>query len=154
MRWSCRQNVSTARALLVVMCLGAFGCSQRETADSSNMMCVQRLQIPSYPPIAQAARSSIAVSAAIKLANDGTVQTVVLEGTANSSPQKEGLFRATIEQTIRASAFDPACANKMVRVSYVFKMDAARDVTASWFGYPNRVEVWAVTPLADHLTGR
>src|SRR5262249_50886232 len=114
MRVTCRQKMLAARALPLVMSLGAFGCSQHEPADSSNMMCVQRLEIPSYPSIAQAARSSIEVSAAIKLANNGTVQSVVLEGAANSSPQKEGLFRPTIEQTIRASAFDPACANKTV----------------------------------------
>ena len=112
------------------------------------MMCVKRLQMPSYPPLARAAHLSIEVSAALTLTADGKIQSVVFEGATDPRPENEQLFLPTIEQTIRASAFEPACAQKTVRISYVFRMDApeAPDVTASWFGYPNRVEVWAASP--------
>ncbi len=112
------------------------------------MMCVRRLQMPSYPALAQAGRLSMDVTAAITLATEGKVQAVVFEGATDSRPGNQNLFLPTIEQTIRASAFEPACAQKTVRISYVFRMNAAEgpDVTASWFGYPNRVEVWAVSP--------
>ena len=145
MRLSSRHGVSIACTVPLVMCLGVFGCSQRDTTDPSNMTCVKRLQIPSYPTIARLARASFETSAAIRLATDGKIQSVVLEGATGL----EQLFRPTIEETLRASAFEPSCSHKTVRVSYAFRMNVAPDVTASWFGYPNRVEVWAVSPPVD-----
>src|SRR5882762_3684977 len=146
MKCSCHDGMWILRTLPLLVCLGVFGCSHGVATDPSNMMCVKRLQMPFYPPVPQAARTSIEVSAAITLTKDGTVQTVVLEGATGGRPDDERLFRPTIERTIRASAFEPACANKTVRISYAFRMNVAPDVTASWFGYPNRVEVWAVSP--------
>lgn len=87
-------------------------------------------------------------TAAISLTTGGKVQSVVLEDATDSRPGYVDRFRPTIEKTIRVSEFEPTCAAKTVRIRYVFKMDAGRLVTASWFGYPNRVEVWAVSPIA------
>ena len=144
-----------ARTLPLLACLCLLGCSQRDNTDPSNMTCVKRLQMPSrYPSLAQSARLSMDVTAAITVASDGKVQSVVYEGATDSRRANQNLFLPMIEQAIRASAFEPLCAHKTVRISYTFKMDAAPDVTASWFGYPNRVEVWAVSPLfnADETT--
>jgi hypothetical protein len=146
MRSLCGHGLSIARMLSLLMCTGLVACSQRDTTDPSNMMCVKRLRMPAYPSLAQSARLSMEVTAAVTLGTDGKVQSLVFEGATDSKPGNQHLFLPTIEQTIRASAFEPTCANKTVRVSYAFKMDAAPDVTGSWFGYPNRVEVWAVTP--------
>jgi hypothetical protein len=86
------------------------------------------------------------------LATDGKVQSVVLEGAtfpgaSDGKPGLENLFRPTIEETIRESEFEPTCAAKTVRIGYVFRMNVAPYITASWFGYRNRVEVWAVSPF-------
>jgi hypothetical protein len=91
---------------------------------------------------------SMDVTVAITLAPDGKIQSVNFEKATGVNPGNEKLFQPTIEQTIRASAFEPACANKTVRIFYAFRMNAAEapDLTASWFGFPNRVEVWAVSP--------
>ena len=109
-------------------------------------MCVKRLLVPRYPAVAQSARLSIDISAAITLSSDGKVESVVIADASDSRPTIKDIFLLTIEQSIRSSEFEPACAQKTVRIIYSFRMDAAPDVTASWFGYPNRIEVWAVTP--------
>ena len=150
MRSSCRHGLSTVRILSHLVCLGLLGCGQSQTQDPSNMMCVNRLQMPSYPALAKAAHLSIEVSAAFTLTTGGSIQSVVFEGATDKKPENQNLFLPTIEKTIRASTFEPACAQKTVRIRYVFRMDAAPDVTASWFGYPNRVEVWAVSPQAGY----
>jgi hypothetical protein len=153
MRLSSGQSVSILGTMPLLACMGLFGCGQRDATEPSNMICVKRLQVPSYyPSLAQASRSSLDVTAAITLATDGKVQSVVFEGATGVRPESQRLFLPTIEQTIRASAFEPACAQKTVRISYAFKMnaDAGPNVTASWFGYPNRVEVWAVSPPAGY----
>jgi hypothetical protein len=106
--------------------------------------------MPSYPTLARLSRTSIEVSAAITLATDGKIQSVAFERVSDTRPAAQHLLLPTIEQTIRASAFQPECGNKTVPISYAFKMDAAPDVTASWFGYPNRVEMWAVSPPAGY----
>jgi len=108
--------------------------------------------MPSYPALARAARLSLEISAAVALTTDGKVQSVAFEGASDPRPENQNLFLPTIEQTIRASAFAQACGQKTVRIMYAFRMNAAEgpDVTASWFGYPNRVEVWAVSPPAGY----
>src|SRR5262249_43676716 len=139
----------TLRMLPFLLCLSLLGCGRRDTTDPSHMICVRRLQMPSYPSIAQAAHLSMEVTAAINL-TDGNVRSVAFEGATLPKPQDQNLFLPTIERTIRGSAFEPTCGNKTVRLSYAFRMDAAtNDVAGSWYGYPNRVEVWAVTPVVQ-----
>lgn len=139
----------TVRMLsLLVTCVGLWGCGHPYAPPpSSDMTCVKRLQMPShYPEIAQAARLSFEVTAAISLSADGRAQSVAFEGASDAKPGNQDLFKPMIEKTIRESEFEPSCGQKTVRIVYLFKMNVPSGITGSGFGYPNRVEVWGVSP--------
>ena len=58
---ACRKGVSKSIVPTLPLLASLVGCSQRATTEPSNMMCVRRLQMPSYyPSIAQSARVSMA----------------------------------------------------------------------------------------------
>jgi hypothetical protein len=142
-----------ARTLLLLLCVTFWGCGDSETTDASNMRCVKRLKMPAYPAIAQSARASFEVTAVVSLEANERVQSVAFEGDSDGKPANQNLFKPTIEKAIRESEFEPACAGKAVRIVYLFRMNMPSGITAiaaSWFGYPNRVEVWAVSPPAGY----
>ena len=123
-----------------------IGCAQPHDVDTSNISCVKKLLIPEYPALAQSSRLSMSISAVVMLDDDGRVESVSFKDASDARTEKQSLFAPTIERTIRQSEFESTCARKTMRISYGFRMNAVKDVTASWFGYPNRVEVWAVSP--------
>ena len=141
----------TARTLPLLLCVTFWGCGHSEMTDASNMRCVKRLKMPAaYPAVAESARSSFEVTAVISLEANGRVQSVAFEGASDGKPVNQNLFKPTIEKTIRESEFEPACSGKAVHIVYVFRMDmpsALTAIAASWFGYPNRVEVWGRSPF-------
>jgi hypothetical protein len=140
-----------ARTLPFLLCVTFWGCGHNETTDASNMRCVKRLKmLAAYPAIAESARSSFEVTAVISLEANGRVQSLAFEGASDGKPAIQNLFKPTIEKTIRESEFEPACAGQAVRMVYVFRMDMPSSITAiaaSWFGYPNRIEVWGRSPF-------
>lgn len=111
------------------------------------------LYLPSaYPAIAESARLPFEVTAVISLEANGTVQSVAFEGASDGKPAVQNLFKPAIEKTIRESEFEPACAGQAVRMVYVFRMDVPKPlsaIAASWFGYPNRIEVWGRSYLYE-----
>jgi hypothetical protein len=118
----------------------------RAPEDRFNMGCVTRLRLPVYPPIAYQARITANLTAAIVVAKDGAVQSVTFEDVSARLPAYAKFFFSQIEDTVRASQFAANCAGKTVRISYVFGMDGEPPAAATWFGFPNRVEIWQVTP--------
>src|SRR5947209_3554434 len=94
---ACRQGVSKSIVPTLPLLACLVGCSHRDTTEPSNMMCVQRLQMPwRYPWIAQAGRVSMNVTATITVASDGKVQSIVLEGATGPRPDLVNLFQPTI----------------------------------------------------------
>jgi hypothetical protein len=63
--------------LVVTLCC-AFTCAvaAQESAESSNMSCVERLDLPTYPRLADAARIPASVTAAFRVGSGGSLQGV------------------------------------------------------------------------------
>jgi outer membrane biosynthesis protein TonB len=95
--------------LMVTLTLASAVCLWTAFAQDteSNMSCVERLQMPVYPPLAAAARISGSVTAAVVVGSDGSVRTKVA-GHSILSP--------AVENAIRASAFRKTCDGKSVRL--------------------------------------
>ncbi len=79
--------------------------AQSNQESETNMSCVERLQMPVYPPLADQARIAGSVTATVVVASDGSIQTEVV-GHALLSP--------AVEKAIRASAFRKTCGGKSV----------------------------------------
>jgi hypothetical protein len=71
-----------SNALVLLFTVVTVSCAQQQE-DPSNAMCVTRLQVPVYPAIAQSARVSVSLTAAIAVAPDGSTQSIIRPNSAH-----------------------------------------------------------------------
>jgi len=117
------------KTFLLVIALTASAEGQTWQADS-NLACVERLQIPGYPALANAARIQETITATVRLSSYG-----VLAATASHG---EPMLSSAVEQAIGASKFRTDCAGKTVTLIFEFKLGADRSDEKHIFQPPNR----------------
>ena len=107
----------------------ALGQTNQES--ESNMSCVERLQMPVYPPLAAVARVEGLATITVVVASDGSVQTEVVG---------HPLLREAVERAVRASVFRKTCDGKSVRMIFHFVLDEDSPPVGQRvsFGYPNQ----------------
>ena len=81
------------------------------------------------------------------LGGDGAPQCIAFEDSSGSAADLN-LFRSTIENAMKESRFEPACAGKTVRVGFEFRIGRERPV-AVYFVAPNRFEIEAEPQLIN-----
>lgn len=111
----------------------------------TNIACVERLEIPTYPPLAKAARIAGALTASLTVGLDGSAQGVTL--TTESGTRPHPILRPSVEKSVGASSFARACAGKTVTLVFHFELgekltDSLQPITS--FGYPNHF--WITAP--------
>jgi hypothetical protein len=121
--------------------------AQSDLKAEPNTQCVERLRIPAYPKLADAARISGSLTAIVSLASDGSIQKTALD-MADASATAKHLFRSAVEEALRSSAFRTSCGGKSVRLVFNFVLGEESDPnklpqTVS-FGYPN--QFWISVP--------
>ena len=117
---------------MLMACVGvAFAQSNQDT--ESNTSCVERLQMPVYPPLARVAWVSGSVVASVVVASDGTMHANVV-----GYP----LLTATVDKALHASTFRASCGAKTVKLLFDFTidkgLDPATDLQRVSFSYPNQ----------------
>ena len=132
-------------ALLIVVLLG---CASQTPNEDRDLACVQQLELPSYPAIADSARVEAGVSAAVLLANDGSVEKVSVQTTSGLDYAGK-LFFPSVEKAMKASKFMASCAGSTVHIAFDFpfptRSETGETVQTVRFMHPNRFEV-ALTP--------
>ncbi len=68
------------------------------------MQCVERLEMPQYPPLAKQARIAGTVTAVVAIASDGAAKTTA---------RGHALLTPAVEGAIRASKFHEACGGQV-----------------------------------------
>lgn len=132
------------RAYLLLLILSVPTMAQMET----NIACVERLDIPTYPPLAKAARIAGALTTTVLVGSDASVEKIASEWDSQwaSGSKADGIFLPTVEKSLRASTFAKSCAGK--KVTLVFNFVLAESLlpqeTKFSFGYPNRF--WIAAP--------
>jgi Gram-negative bacterial TonB protein C-terminal len=125
-------------AIFAFMC--AWNASaQPNQAVESNMSCVERLELPLYPPLANAARIRGTVTAIVTVSPDGTVQKTIAEVGAHR------LLVPAVEKSVRASKFSKTCGGKSVRLVFNFvlaeELDPDKLPQRVSFSYPNQFSI-------------
>lgn len=125
------------RFLMFIACAGvAFAQSDQDT--DSNMSCVERLEMPVYPPLAAAARIRGTVKATVSVSADGSAKTT-------SEEPAHALLIQAVQNAIVASAFRKSCAGKSVSLVFNFvfgeKPDTDRQRQRISFSYPNQFSI-------------
>jgi hypothetical protein len=127
------------RPLLIFALCAWLALAQSNQGGESNMSCVERLQVPVYPPLARAARIRGSVEASVLISADVSIQTT--SGAHILSP-------SAVEKAIRASTFRKTCNGKSVTLIFNFvlgeELDRDRLPQRVSFGYPNRF--WISAP--------
>jgi hypothetical protein len=122
------------RVFLFLLISGLVAVAQTET----NIVCVERLEIPTYPPLAKQARIAGVLTASVRLGADGSIGEILSRFTPTS--EKEGMFVSVVEESLRASAFAKSCAGKKVGLIFNFVLTEAKASTQLKFSfsYPNQ----------------
>ena len=140
MNISRRAFLGTA-ALTVGALIGSVNAqtgNRLRSQNHPNMDCVERIQIPRYPPLAEQARIEGSITASVLLSSDGTVHDI--ETTAESRfRQAKNLFGSPVETVIRAAKFRSGCSEKIIKLVFHFDLSGASPHPGESFsfGYPN-----------------
>ena len=115
----------------------------------SNLMCIERMELPSYPPLAQSARISGTVKVEVLLSPAGSVQDVNVRADPQRSTAGKGILEGAVANSIRLADFDRNCGGKHVRVEFVFELagtSMGRPKQSVSFGSPNRFLIKSEAP--------
>jgi outer membrane biosynthesis protein TonB len=135
-----------ASLALLIFSWAAFAQSGAE--KESNMYCVERLQMPVYPPIADAARISGTLKATVTLDSDGSLRQPIVTDMGTASASAKRFFPPAVDEALRRSSFHKDCGGKSVTLVFTFVLGEDLDPnhlrqTVS-YGYPNRF--WITVP--------
>jgi len=132
----------------LILALGMVGGAFAQgSLDDSNAFCLERLEVPMYPPLAAKARLSGSLATIVALGQKGSVEAVSYEEDAGSATAKKLFFRA-IEDSIRASTFLPTCRGRTVKLFFEFKLGTQRTPRVS-FAYPSRFLIFAPADVVE-----
>jgi hypothetical protein len=130
------------KCLLILALLCAFAsAAAQEGGDTGNMSCVERLDLPMYPRLADAARISAGVLTSIRVGSGGTIDAITSEVKA-VAPVKTA-FLKSIEDAVRSSRFAAACAGRTITVEFQFSLGEQVGTERVSFAYPNRFTIFA-----------
>lgn len=137
------------RLLTAFFVIGLCAANAQSTSDAGvNTDCLERLRLPAYPKLADAARISGTVTATIALGAGGSIEKTVLDMDAASKKTARELFPPAVEKALRASTFRNACSGKSVTLVFSFvlgeDLDPDKLPQTISFGYPNRF--WITIP--------
>ncbi len=136
----------------VIGCAAALGsvvlAQDQRSVEAAAMACIERLQLPEYPPIAVSARVRGDVTVRVRL---GASREVSLEWAGDRSSQV--WFRPPIERAIRESTFSPACEGRSIALVFEFRASRKDGVPDEFravaFRFPNRFEIIAAEPTVS-----
>ncbi len=116
---------------------------------SLNVMCIRKLTLPAYPPLAQQARIQGTVSVNVKLSSEAVVREVEFQDEVKPSMPGAGILLKAVSEAVQAAAFEPNCANRTVSLVFIFQLDGTsngRPRQTVEFGAPNRFWIRSEAP--------
>ena len=132
-------------ALLVMLGPG-IATAQNPFEPETNIGCVERLQMPAYPPSGRQAQVEATITASVLLSPKPTVQQQVTTQFKSKTQRAAAILMPTVEKAIQEAAFRYDCTGKTVVLIFDFKVagsPSANPKQTASFGYPNKF--WIVT---------
>jgi len=122
----------------------SMSSSGPQAALESPLACVERLDVPMFPPVADAARLITTLSAAVKVGPDGRAADVAFQVLAGMDVRSD-IFKTPVEKKLRDSKFSVACAGRTVTLVFAFiyptREENSLGVQMVTFVAPNRFEI-------------
>jgi hypothetical protein len=112
-----------------------FGSSPN---DATNAFCIEKVQFPTYTPLARNAALQGSIVVTLTVAVDGAVEKFDADARLNNE-RATGVLLAPVEYALRKSQFRRDCHGKQVTLVFEFRItgdasDRVQQETA--FGYP------------------
>ena len=127
--------------LAVILCC-ALVCAAAAQEGPSNMSCVERLGVPTYPRLADAARIAASVTSAIRVDSGEALQGVTTDVQTVGETVKAAFIKI-VEEALRTSRFSVACAGQTVTIEFQFSLGEQVGTERVSFAYPNRFTIFA-----------
>jgi outer membrane biosynthesis protein TonB len=130
---SWRANAWLVAGLLLVIAPYRASGQPLPAESPSNIECLERLEIPDYPPLARSARIQATQTVKVLLSNQATVQSIeILKGKAVDI---EKFFNEGVEKSLKNSRFSKTCGGKTITL--VFQYELSNDNGSLAFEPPN-----------------
>ena len=127
-------------------CLGAFliagalviaPCrAQGQPESSSNIECLEHLEIPQYPPLPRQARITGVQTAKVLLSDQAVVQSVE-NSFRGISIGPENDFKAAVEKALKNSRFSKTCGGKTITLVFQYAIRQNENESLFVFEPPN-----------------
>jgi hypothetical protein len=133
-----RAGASLIAGLLLVMIAPYRASGQASPADrQSNIECLERLEIPEYPPLPRQARIQAIQTVRVLLSDEATVQNIesIVQG---NHPTVEKDFKQGAEKALENSRFSKTCGGKTITLVFHYELrDDPNTSSLFAFGPPN-----------------
>jgi hypothetical protein len=121
--------------------------------SETNIECVERLEIPTYPALPKQARIAGVLTTTLLLGPEASVEKITSDWNSQSTSgsKRENLFLPAVEKALRGSTFAKSCAGRKVNLvfNFVLSENPRLQATTSFFGYPNQFWIAAPIPLVQ-----
>ena len=127
--------------------------AQESAKSDSNISCIERIQMPSYPALAQSARIQGTITASVSVRPNASEREIKMDREGNSSAVTRGLaiIVPLVEAAIRTATFRTDCDGKNVTLVFRFELRGPAvepPKTSVEFGSPNQFWIVASAPTA------
>jgi hypothetical protein len=130
-----RVGTSLIAGLLLVVALDRASGQPAPAEGPSNVECLERLEIPDYPPLARQANIQVTQIVKVLLSDQATAQNIQYSSQGN--PVKfERLFKEGTEKALTNSRFSKTCGGKTITL--VFHYEIRDD--------PDKLQLFAFRP--------
>lgn len=132
-----------SRTAFILILLNAGAACAQSSANSTGVECVERLDIPKYPALADMARVTAAITTSVRLAADGTADRVNSDISLAKGKEVQDVFIKTVDESIRSSKFFAACGGRTLTFLFLFSLGDQIGTQRFSFSYPNRFTILA-----------
>lgn len=148
-----RAGASLIAGLLVVIAPYRASGQAGSVESPSNMECLERLEMPGYPPLARMARITGIQTVKVLLSDQATVQTVESSAQGKTTTAEKD-FKESAEKALKNSRFAKTCSGKTITLvfHYEFREDDNKSIFA--FQPPNHFWIRLEPEYLDHAPYR
>jgi len=117
--WMAR--ASLIAGLLLVAAPHRVSAQPEPGKSSSNIDCVERLEVPHYPPLARTARIQATQTAKVLLSDQASIQSIELS-IQGKAVNTEEFFKDGAEKSLKNSRFSKTCGGKTITLVFSYEL--------------------------------
>jgi hypothetical protein len=126
--------------------------AQPATESGGGISCIQRLIVPNYPALANAARIAADVTVSVVIGHDSASHQITAQVEKTHGDIRQ-LFSERVEKAVRSSTFNHQCVGKTIELVFSFERGNDMPIEGSKqtisFSYPNRFTITSTAVIMN-----